>query len=200
MDIEGGPVKPSRSSLAAAGPASPPVSPMPPAEWPDRQDFHSYVEAIAHARFVIRRAMRIADEQARKRGLEPLQHQVLLQVYGTTEPLSIRAIADRMDIVPAFASRLVKSLEDLGYISRRAAEHDKRVTYIQATENGIALLREIDAEVQLHVAYFRRQLTPEARLAALVTFGFYVGLSRDSTVARAIESARAELVSPPAQA
>lgn len=188
---------------AAAGPA--PVAPsadvpadvvqslVSSAEWPDRQDFHSYVEAIAHARFVIRRAMRIADEEARKRGLEPLQHQVLLQVYGTSEPLSIRAIADRMDVVPAFASRLVKNLEDMGYISRRAAERDKRVSYVEATEKGITLLREIDAEVQVHVAYFQRYLSPEAKLAALVTFGFYVGLSGESVVARAIESARAEL-------
>lgn len=162
-------------------------------DWPNREDFHSYVEAIAHARFVIRRAMRIADEEARQRGLEPLQHQVLLQVYGTSEPLSIRAIADRMDVVPAFASRLVKNLEDLGYIARHADARDKRVSYVTATDTGIALLREIDAEVQVHVAYFQRQLSSEARLAALVTFGFYVGLSADSTVARAIESARAEL-------
>jgi DNA-binding MarR family transcriptional regulator len=183
----------SQDSLAADRPAGQPDLPVPSAEWPDRQDFHSYVEAIAHARFVIRRAMRIADEQARKRGMEPLQHQVLLQVYGSSEPLSIRAIADRMDIVPAFASRLVKSLEDMRFVTRHAAEHDKRVSCVEATEKGITLLREIDAEVQIHVAYFQRQLSPEARLAALVMFGFYVGLSRDSTVARAIESARDEL-------
>jgi DNA-binding MarR family transcriptional regulator len=193
VDSESGRMTPSRNPSAAAGLVDPPHSPVQSAEWPDRQDFHSYVEAIAHARFVIRRAMRIADEEARKRGVEPLQHQVLLQVYGTSEPLSIRAIADRMDIVPAFASRLVKSLEDMGYISRHAAEHDKRVSHVEATEQGVALLREIDAEVRVHVAYFQRQLSPEARLAALVTFGFYVGLSSDSTVARAIESARAEL-------
>lgn len=193
MDTEGGRVNAAREPLAPMTPADVVESLASATEWPDRQDFHTYVEAIAHARFVIRRAMRIADEEARKRGLEPLQHQVLLQVYGTSEPLSIRAIADRMDVVPTFASRLVKNLEDMGYISRRPAEHDKRVSYIEATEQGIDLLRQIDAEVQVHVAYFQHQLSPEAKLAALVTFGFYVGLSGESVVARAIESALSEL-------
>lgn len=116
-------------------------------------------------------------------GLDPFVHQTLLQIYGSQDnALSISELADRLDIVPAFASRLSRELEERGYVTRRRSESDRRVMRVTATESGIDILRDIDHEVSLRSALFQRQLTDDQRVAALIIFAFMVGLSPDSAV------------------
>jgi len=153
------------------------------AAWVERNEgsrvgeFRSYVHSIAQARHVVRKVLRIVDERAKESGLEPLQHQALLQIYGTVSgDLHVNGIADRLDIAPAFASRLTKELEQRGLVSRAQSQSDRRVVTVAATPAGIELLRQIDAEVHVHVAYFQSQLSKDERLAALMIFAFYVGL------------------------
>lgn len=154
---------------------------------PRSADFHRYARSIANARYVIRRVFRIVDEQARERDLDPLEHQVLLQVYGFDGGVpSVGAIAGRLDIAPAFASRLIKGLEKRELLRRVAVASDRRVTIVEITDEGIALLREIDEAVHVHVEYFQSQLQERSRLDALMIFAFYVGLERSSVVADAI--------------
>lgn len=145
--------------------------------------FHGYVQAIAHARFVIRRVMKILDEQAREYGLEPLQHQVLLQVYGSEDGMAVSKIGDKLEIVPAFASRLIRQLEALGLVWRAPHESDKRVVMVRATADGVERLRAIDAAVYRKIRIFQTELSDEGRLGALGIFAFYVGLDGDSTLA-----------------
>jgi DNA-binding MarR family transcriptional regulator len=142
----------------------------------DDPAFQQYFEGIAEARYVVRRVFRIVDEQARKLGLEPLEHQALIQIFGAGEPwLRVNHVAERLDIAPAFASRLIKSLEDRGLVKRTASEEDKRITLVEPTDAGREHLAQIDREVQVHVDYFQRQLRGSARVAALGIFAFYLG-------------------------
>lgn len=137
---------------------------------------HAYFRGIAQARFVIRKVFRIVDEQARKSALEPLEHQAMLQIYGQDgQELPVSRLAERLDVSPAFASKLATALERKGYARRRPDALDQRVTNVAITAAGRALLHRIDAQVQEHVAYFARQLTPEQRSTALAIFAFYVG-------------------------
>jgi DNA-binding MarR family transcriptional regulator len=145
--------------------------------------FHGYVEAIAHARFVLRKVLRILDEQAREHGLEPLQHQVLLQVYGSGDGIAVSKIAERLDIAAAFTSRLVRQLEELGLVWRAPHKTDKRVVLVTATRDGIERLRLIDRSIYRHIRFFQDELTEEGKLGALGIFAFYVGLDGDSTLA-----------------
>ena len=46
---------------------------------------HDYFVDVAEARYVLRRVFRIAEEQAKAAGLEPLTHQALIQIYGSPE-------------------------------------------------------------------------------------------------------------------
>lgn len=151
-------------------------------------DFHSYVHNIAEARYVIRRVLRIVDEQARTHGLDPLLHQALLQVYGTAagEHLTVSGLAARLDVASAFASRLVRQLEAMGLVRRDPATRDRRVTTVTATDSGVSRLQEIDNSVHHHVAYFQHQLDDGQRLSALSIFAFYVGLDPKSQIATAI--------------
>ncbi len=149
-----------------------------------------YFSAIAHARYIVRKVFRIVDEQAKRAGLDPLQHQALLQIYGLGDrPLMVNQLAERLDIAAAFASRLIKDLESRGLVERRADKADKRVVLITATADGIRTVRGIDEAVRVHVEYFQSQLRAHDRMAALATFGFYVGVPSDSEVARTIRAA-----------
>jgi DNA-binding MarR family transcriptional regulator len=153
----------------------------------DRGSFRGYAFGISQARYVIRKALRIVDEQAKKVGLDPLQHQALIQIYGSSaDRMPVNKVAERLDIAPAFASRLIKELEGKGLIRREHLPEDKRVTWVAATDAGIQLLRDIDDAVHIHVNYFQSQLTDEERMAALAIFAFYVGLEGDSDLADAI--------------
>src|ERR1700754_4963542 len=144
-------------------------------EWADIDDarrtreFQSYVKNIAEARYVTRRVLRIVDEQAKTHGLEPLLHQALLQVYGSNEArgITVSALAARLDVAAAFASRMVRRLEELGLVTREASESDRRATNVVATTAGAEKLAEIDDEVHHSVAFLQHQLNEDERLSAL---------------------------------
>jgi len=152
-------------------------------------NFRGYVHGIAQARYVIRRVFRLVEEQATKMGLEPLEHQALLQIYGAGgNALTINGLAVRLDIVPAFASRLCKELEAKGMVVRTRSSIDKRITNVTATDCGERALREIDQEVHVHIEYFQKQLGDDSRIAALVIFAFYLGIGVRSPLGAAIRS------------
>jgi DNA-binding MarR family transcriptional regulator len=166
-------------------------------QWADLNDvqrsreFQSYVKSIAEARYVIRRVLRIVDEQAKAHGLEPLLHQALLQVYGANNGngITVGTLAARLDVAAAFVSRLVRRLEEMGLVCREQSDTDRRSTYVIATAAGVQKLTGIDDDVHHHVAFFQHQLTDDQRVPALAIFAFYVGLDPSSPIATAIRAA-----------
>lgn len=149
-------------------------------------DFRAYTRSIAQARYVMRKIDKIVDEQATEQGLEPLQHKALLQIHGTDEPLPVSRIAERLDVAPALASRLIKGLADKGLARREHTQPDRRVTTVTATPEGVETLREIDRRVHIHVHYFQERLSEEDQFAAMTIFAFYVGLDSDSGIAKSL--------------
>lgn len=146
-------------------------------------DFSSHVKAIAHARFVLRRILRLLDEQAVAAGLMPLEHQALLQVYAADNPLPVSRVADRLDIAPALASRLIRRLEEGGLVERVREPGDRRIIAVKASADGIERLRRIDNSVHDRVHAFQETLSDEGKLGALATFAFYLGLDADPRLA-----------------
>jgi DNA-binding MarR family transcriptional regulator len=135
-----------------------------------------YFHGVADARFVVRKVFRIVDERAKSRNLEPLEHQALIQIYGLRDSdVRVGTVAERLDIPPAFASKLVKALTGKQLVSAAPSPHDQRVSHLSATAAGAQLLAEIDADVRVHVDFFTRALTAEQKTAALAIFAFYVG-------------------------
>jgi DNA-binding MarR family transcriptional regulator len=145
-------------------------------------DFSSHVKAIAHARYVLRRILRLLDEQAINAGLKPLQHQALLQIYGADSPLPVSKVAERLDIAAALASRLIRDLEEKGLVQRDRGFSDRRIIAVTASEAGIELLRQIDSRVHGRVSQFQAELTEEGKFGALATFSFYLGLDADPRI------------------
>ena len=78
--------------------------------------------------------------------------------------LRVKEVAEKLDIAPAFASNMLKSLlEEKGFVLRLASERDQRVNYAVVTLQGKQLLHRIDEQVQVHVDYFTRQLNLRMR-------------------------------------
>lgn len=141
-------------------------------------DRHRYFEGVAQARFVLRKVFRLVEDQAKLAGLDPLEHQGLIQIYGSpTRRLRVKEVAERLDIVPTFASGLVKSLERKGYVTRVRSDDDQRVIFAAITAKGMNTLHGIDEQVHVHVEYFARQLDQNAREAVISIVMFYVGIS-----------------------
>jgi DNA-binding MarR family transcriptional regulator len=86
-------------------------------------------------------------------------------------------LAERLDITPAFASSLVKSLSVKGFVVTARDKQDSRVNWIRVTRQGRALLHRIDEQVQVHVDYFTRTLSAQQTEAALAILMFYAGVS-----------------------
>jgi DNA-binding MarR family transcriptional regulator len=141
-------------------------------------DRHPYFYGVAEARYVLRKVFRLVEEEAKRAGIDPLAHQALIQIYGSERgTLKVKDVAERLDITPAFASSLVKSLAAKGLIAATRDKKDSRVSWVKVTKEGRALLHRIDEQVQVHVDYFTGRLSARQTEAALSILMFYAGIS-----------------------
>lgn len=141
-------------------------------------DRHLYFGAVAEARYVLRKVFRLVEEEARRAGLDPLAHQALIQIYGSENGmLRVKEVAERLDITAAFSSSLLKMLTQKRYVTRERDKADHRVTWVKVTKTGRDLLHRIDEQVQIHVDYFTRGLSPKQTEAAVSILMFYAGVS-----------------------
>lgn len=158
---------------------------------------HGYFSNVAAARYVIRKVFRLIDEQARASGLDPLEHQALIQLFGSpTKTLQMKDLAERLDVGADVASKLVSSLETRGYARRIRSRDDRRAINVAPTPAGERALAEIDVRVREDISLLQRDWPRGVQLAALETFAFYAGLAVDPDVLSGIEVRRIS-VNPP---
>lgn len=141
-----------------------------------KADKQAYFQSIASARYVLRKVFRIVEERAKAFDIHPLAHQALIQLYGSPEGcLRVKDVAERLDIVPAFASTLIRSLLSKGLATRNRGDVDQRETLIRVSKSGIKVLIEIDESVQADVERFTKTLSTEQKELAVSVLLFYVG-------------------------
>ncbi len=102
-------------------------------------------QALAEFRYQIRRFVRFSEEAARKAGIEPQHHQLLLALKGkpdNPEP-RIAFIAERLQIQHHSAVELVDRLVNKGLIRRSRGDEDRREVHVQLTPTGERLLEEL---------------------------------------------------------
>lgn len=100
---------------------------------------------LAEFRRRIRGFLHFSETTAKKHGIEPQQHQLLLAVRGLPEGVrpTIREIASRLFIQHHSAVELLNRLESTGAIVRKPGTEDKREVLIQLTPAGRMLLRKL---------------------------------------------------------
>lgn len=145
----------------------------------DGVDKHLYFACVADTRFILRKVFRMIDEKAKDAGLEPLAYQALLQIYGSPQQrLRVNALAERLDIVPAFASNLLKGLTHAKLIRRASDPDDGRASVLHITATGRALCHRIDDDVRPLIARFTRALSLDHRETVLSVLISYIGPGR----------------------
>ena len=102
-------------------------------------------QALAEFRYQIRRFLRFSEETARKAGLEPQHHQLMLAVKGAPGKVEPRIgyLAERLQIHHHSAVELVDRLARRGLIQRVRSEKDRREVHVRLTAKGERLLRKL---------------------------------------------------------
>jgi DNA-binding MarR family transcriptional regulator len=141
--------------------------------------------AIADARFLMRRAFRMIDDEARKLGIDPLAHQLLVQLRGAPALThTVSELAVRLDIPLNLASRLAADLDRRGLVERLQSPDDGRVRLIRATDEGIDLARRIGDRARVRFTELQHGFSAQQRRAALQVWAGNLGveLAEDATV------------------
>ena len=106
-----------------------------------RADYRS----LAEFRFQIRRFQHFSENAARKSGINPAQHQLLLALKGIpggTVP-SIGHLAERLFLRHHSAVELVDRLERRGLVRREPSDTDRRQVLVKITARGDRLLERL---------------------------------------------------------
>ena len=101
--------------------------------------------ALADLRYQIRRFLRQRELAARAAGIEPQQYLVLLQVKGleTRGPVTIGALAERLQIRHHAAVQLVDRLAAQDMVERGRDKDDGRVVVVRLRPAGESVLRRL---------------------------------------------------------
>ncbi len=102
-------------------------------------------EALAAFRYAIRRFLRFSEQTARKAGITPQQHQVLLAIRGFPgrESATISELAERLQMRQHSMVGLIDRIEAQGLVQRDHGTADRRQVYVSLTPAGEALLGKL---------------------------------------------------------
>lgn len=123
-----------------------------------------HFEMLAEVRYALRRFLRLSEDGARRAGLTPQQHQLLLAVkgYPGREWATVGELAERLQLRHHSAVGLVDRAEQLGLVARRSDPVDRRMVRIGLTPAGERIL---DGLTVLHLVELKL-LGPKLALVA----------------------------------
>jgi DNA-binding MarR family transcriptional regulator len=103
--------------------------------------------ALAKFRYLIRRFLEFSEDEAKRVGMTPRQHQALLAIkgYGKGRPLTVGELAERLRIRHHSAVELANRLADSGLVTRAPDPEDQRRVLLALTDRAEADLAELSA-------------------------------------------------------
>lgn len=106
---------------------------------------------LADFRYQLRRFLRYSEEVTRRHGMTPLQYQLLLQIkgYPSPGPVTVSALAERLQAQHHGVVALVTRCENLGLVQRCPSEKDRREVHVRLTAKGEQCLQRL---AELHRA------------------------------------------------
>lgn len=81
----------------------------------------------------------------------------VLRVVDELQPIAQARIAEEACLMLPSLTRILKSLEDDGLLSRKTAAEDRRTTLVSLTEQGHALIKQHSAQSKEIVAYLENE-------------------------------------------
>ncbi len=111
---------------------------------------HSFVApdlltALAGFRYELRRFLHFSESAALEAGLQPQQHQLLLQVAGAAEGVQVTVgyVAERLALKHNSAVELADRSEREGLLERTADSRDRRCAILRVTRKGRRMLERL---------------------------------------------------------
>ena len=115
----------------------------------------SPVRGLSGFRYALRRFLAASEEISRAGGVTQQQYQALLAIKAAeTEPMTIRALADRLLLTHHAAVQMVDRLEKARLAERTRSPIDRRAVLLRLTGEGDALVDDLAAK---HLAELLRQ-------------------------------------------
>lgn len=106
------------------------------------------LQALAEFRYELRKFLCFSELRATEAGLQPQQHQLLLQIAGAPAGtlVTISYVADRLGLKHHTAVELSKRCEEAGFISRSHDVADRRCVLLDLTPSGWAILETLSED------------------------------------------------------
>jgi DNA-binding MarR family transcriptional regulator len=106
------------------------------------------LHTLADFRYELRRFLQFSESAAQETGLQPQQHQLLLQVAGASheEPVTIAYAANRLGLKHNSTVELVDRSEREDLIERTTDKEDKRRAILRLTRKGRQVLQRLSGE------------------------------------------------------
>lgn len=103
------------------------------------------IETLAEFRYALRRFLRFSEEVTRKRGVTPLQYQLMLQIKGFPgrDWANVDELAERLQAKHHGVVALVSRCEEAGLVKRSAGRDDRRRVEVQLTKKGDECLEQL---------------------------------------------------------
>ncbi len=135
-------IEPPSQSAPTPGSATPP---RPATSTDQSQMTKAEFEALAGFRYAIRRFLRFSEQEARKAGITPQQHQLMLAIkgYPERERATVSELAERLQMRQHSMVGLIDRTETQGLVRREPGTTDRRQVYICLTPDGEALLNKL---------------------------------------------------------
>lgn len=105
-------------------------------------------ESIAAFRYAIRRFLRFSEQAARREGITPQQHQLLLAIKGFPgrDYASVTELADRLQMRQHSMVGLIDRTEAQNLVRREHGTSDRRQVFIYLTPDGDEKLRNLSMQ------------------------------------------------------
>jgi len=103
-------------------------------------------EALAEFRYQIRRFLHFSEQAARRAGLEPAQHQLLLAAKAHPGEPTVGQLAERLQLRHHSVVGLIDRLAEGGLVERSRAAQDRRQVRVRLTRGGETVLRKLSLE------------------------------------------------------
>ena len=102
-------------------------------------------ETLADFRYQLRKFVRFSEQAARRRGINPLQYQLLLQIkgYPGRDWATVGELAERLQAQHHGVVALISRCERQGYVVRRRSSGDRRQIEIRLLRKAEKVLDEL---------------------------------------------------------
>jgi DNA-binding MarR family transcriptional regulator len=115
------------------------------AKMSERRMSKAEFEALAQFRYQLRRFLRFSEEATRRKGVTPLQYQLMLQIKGFLgrEWATIVELAERLQAKHHGVVALISRCEKAGLVVRNISRSDMRLVEVRLTGKGERCLEQL---------------------------------------------------------